>query len=76
MSSFDRFPSTYGRDDARVLIETMLEGTTKQAYLDEAQKRLAELDAKEAEQKQEKKEDELKLQFNQSKRDSALFDSK
>jgi tetratricopeptide (TPR) repeat protein len=62
--------------DARVLLETMLEAKPKQEYLDEAQKRLTELDAKESEQKQDNKGSELKLQFNQSKRDSALFDSK
>ena len=63
--------------DASVILQTIIDGKPKQEYLDEANKRLAILKQKQ-EQKQKELENqnqptELKIEYNQSKGDSALF---
>jgi TolA-binding protein len=58
--------------DAQVILETIIEGRVKQEYLDEAQKRLAAIKARQ-EKQQAPEGSEMKVEFNQTRRDSALF---
>lgn len=62
--------------DAMVILQTIIDGKPKQEYLDEANKRLSALKQKQEQQQQLEKTSQptdLKIEFNQSKRDSALF---
>jgi len=67
---------------AQVILETIIGGKVKQEYVDEANKRLAALKArqiKETPPPQEGSNDpqgkEMKIEFNQTKKDSALFNN-
>ncbi len=75
----DTYLATKEDADARVILETIIDSKPKQEYSDEAKKRMLELDVKEA---LEKKQDptnnaapvkDLQIEFNQTKKDSALF---
>lgn len=62
--------------DAKVILETVIDGKPKQEYIDEAKRKLEELkakqEAKEALEKAQSKE--LKVEFNQTQKDEDLFD--
>lgn len=63
--------------DAQVILETVIDGKPKQEYIDEAKKKLEELKAKQnSRTKQETgtQNNEMKVEFNQSKKDEDLFD--
>ncbi len=72
----DAYMANGDEADARVLLETMIEAKPKQEYLDEAQKKLEELNSRQQQQGEQNQGEELKLKFNQTKKDSALFNSK
>jgi TolA-binding protein len=62
--------------DAKVILETIIDSKAKQEYVDEANKRLAEIRARqEAKMKAETPQGkEMKVDFNQNKKDEDLFD--
>ena len=63
--------------DAAVILQSLIENKARQEYVDEAQKRLDEIKAKQnaanARQAAEQKK-EMKVEFNQTKNDGDLFD--
>jgi tetratricopeptide (TPR) repeat protein len=65
--------------DAQVILESVIEGKAKQEFVDEATKKLEALKAKQANDNQQQENrlapenEEMKLEFNQTKKDSALF---
>jgi tetratricopeptide (TPR) repeat protein len=59
--------------DAQVILESIIESTPKQEFLDEASKRLEVLKQKKAEAAVPKPDSPMKLEFNENKKDSALF---
>jgi TolA-binding protein len=68
--------------DAQVILETIIDGKVKQEYVDEATKRLTALKDKQMKDKPLPTSNtntppgtEMKLEFNQSKQDSALFNT-
>ncbi len=63
--------------DARVILGTIIDDAPAE-YADEAKKRVEALDKKQEEtkRKQQNAEEGLKLQFNQNKKDSALFNNR
>lgn len=72
----DAYMAAGSDEDARVILGTILENDPKEEYEAEAKKRLALLDAKQNEQQKAAPQEEMKLEFNQSPRDSALFNPK
>lgn len=65
------------KDDANaeVILQTIIDGKPKQEFIDEAQKRLDDLKARRKEAENTAQPQDMKLQFNQTKRDSVLFDN-
>jgi tetratricopeptide (TPR) repeat protein len=63
--------------DAQVILETIIDSKPKQEYLDAATKKLEELKAKQAQREAGAKETpktDMKVEFNQTKKDEDLFD--
>ena len=59
--------------DAKIILQTVIDASPKAEYLNEAQKKLDEVNAKEAQKKMAPQEG-LNLQFKDSGKDSTLFD--
>ncbi|MEO6303000.1 MAG: tetratricopeptide repeat protein [Bacteroidia bacterium] len=62
--------------DAQVILETLIDNKAKQEYIDEANKRLEALKAKQAAKVEAEKKityDEMKVQFNQSNKDANIM---
>lgn len=62
--------------DAQVILETLIDNKPKQEYIDEANKRLEIIKAKETAKAEKEKlnpDSEMKVQFNQSAKDSSLM---
>jgi hypothetical protein len=73
----DAYMARNDDSDAKVILETIIDSKAKQEYMDEANRRLAEIKARQdarikAETQPEGKE--MKVDFNQSKKDEDLFD--
>ena len=63
--------------DARVILETIIDGKPKAEYLDEANKKLNELKAKQEAkllQQQNQQNNEMKIDFNNGKKDDGLYE--
>jgi TolA-binding protein len=64
--------------DAQVILETIIDSKPKQEYLDAATKKLEELKAKQAQREaagaKETQKTDMKVDFNQTKKDEDLFD--
>lgn len=64
-------------EDAKIILQTILDGKPKQEYIDEAKKRLNEIKAKQeakAASESQIQGKEMKVEFNQTKKDEDLFD--
>jgi TolA-binding protein len=59
--------------DAEVILQTIIDSNPKQEFLDEANKKLESVKNKKTEASESAKPDEMKVEFNQSKKDSVMF---
>jgi tetratricopeptide (TPR) repeat protein len=59
--------------DAQVIVQTIIDGKPRQEFLDEAEKKLETIRQKKEETVPKPDQDQMKLQFNENKKDSALF---
>lgn len=72
----DTYLAKENEADAEIILQTIIDGKPKQEYIDEAQKRLNLLKAKQAERNTSSMvipNNTMNLEFNQSKRDSSLY---
>lgn len=61
--------------NAEVILQTIIDNKPKQEFIDEAQKRLDELQKKRNATSNAQQSHDMKIQFNQTKQDSLLFDN-
>jgi TolA-binding protein len=74
----DAYTAMNDDPDAQVILETIITGKVKQEYVDEANKRLSILKARQVKESPSQTSatpgsKEMKVEFNQTKKDSALF---
>ncbi|MBA3663809.1 MAG: tetratricopeptide repeat protein [Bacteroidetes bacterium] len=70
----DQYLAKGDEADAQVILETIIDSKPKQEYVDEAKKRLDALKAKQNNQQASPQNKDMKVDFNQSKKDGDLFD--
>ncbi|MGZ4042017.1 MAG: tetratricopeptide repeat protein [Bacteroidia bacterium] len=73
----DKYLANNEDADAKVILETIIDSKPKKEYLDEAQKRLDALNEKQKKEQGEQtspQNKEMKVEFNQNKKDEDLFD--
>lgn len=73
----DAYIAKGDEEDAKIILQTIIDGKPKQEFIDEAKKRLDELKIKQevrTSANADSQNNEMKVEFNQTKKDSDLFD--